>query len=377
MPNRWWHGSRQGWLLLKGPSSESWFDPWVSHLQSLGVKFHFNSKLVKFEGTQNAINGAVVSVKDEEGGASLVTISADDYVMAITPFAGAEIVKSSDAGIRNDPELKKLSKLILDGPHIQISFRIGFREKISFKGYKHQAFIMRDSEFNLTLFPDDAIFPEDIDLGSNVKSLWTGTACCAFEPGELFGLTASQCTREGFMQEVLHQLFRSKSLDEMVAHANNGRGLKSFEIVHTEVWHSWMFPETANGYTHVTAPQPKWVTSCRTHPYQPECDTTIPNLKIAGSHTRTRADLWSMEGACESGRRAAFALDKQKKYRSQRGFVNRDTLVQRTPLAIRIFWKIDNALWACGLPNVADILIFLFFLLCLLVIVVTPIVLVK
>lgn len=358
---------------MKGPSSESWFDPWVQHLQSLGVKFNFGHRLVKFEGDAAGITSATVAVKDEESASgSVVTIQADEYVMAITPFASAAVVSASDAALQSDRELKKFSKLIQDGPHIQISFRIGFREKISFSGYKHQAFIMRDSEFNLTLFPSDAIFPGDVDLGTDVKSLWTGTACCAFKPGELFGLTASQCTRENFMQEVLHQLFRSKNLDDMIAHANGGRGLKSFEIAHTEVWHSWIFPEVATGYNHVTAPQPKWVTTCNTHPYQPNCATGVPNLKLAGSHTKTNADLWSMEGACESGRRAAFALDPTGEYRAVAGMPGRDVILQRTPLFIRFCWKLDNALWACGLPNLADVFIFFLFLACILVIVVTP-----
>ena len=370
---------------MKGPSSESWFNPWIEYLQSLGVKFNFDHRLTKFEADGNGVKCASVSIsnqtKDVESGEaegpSVLSIHADDYIMAITPFASAEVVSRSDEVIQRDREMEKFSKLIQDGPHIQISFRIGFREKISFKGYKHQAFIMRDSEFNLTLFPSDAIFPSDIDLGADVQSLWTGTACCAYKPGELFGLTASQCTREKFMQEVLHQLFRSKNLDEMIAKSNGGRSLNTFEIVHTEVWHSWMFPEVATGHNHVTAPQPKWVTTCNTHPYQPNCETGIPNLKLAGSHTRTNADLWSMEGACESGRKAAFALDPTRRYRSQAGMIDRDIIRQRTPLFIRVCWKLDNILWAFGLPNLADILVFLFCLFCLLVIVVTPIVVVK
>ena len=362
----------------------------MKHLRSLGVQFKFGHRLIKFvtDGENNKVMGAVVLVTDiesketkseripvddvESTATKTERIQADEYVLAITPFASAKVVAQSDPPIQSDREMRKFAKLIQDGPHIQISFRIGFSEKVSFQGYKHQAFIMRDSEFNLTLFPSDAIFPADIGLGPDVQSLWTGTACCAYVPGELFGQSASQCTREQFTQEVLHQLFRSKSLDEMIARANGGRSLKSFKISRTEVWHDWQFPEVAVGYKHVTAPQPKWVTSCKTHPFQPNCDTEITNLKLAGSHTRTDADLWSMEGACESGRRAAFAIV------SKSGDVQTITgpKLQRTPLMIRIFWKMDNALWALGLPSLADVLFFLLFLICILAIVVTPTVIV-
>jgi len=368
----WRHGPREGWLLLRGPSSEVWFDPWVKHLASLGVQFKFNHRLELFkqeDGGSKSIRGALVTTTDEESKEPRSElVYADEYILAITPFASAKIAAASDELIRNDTEMSKFPKLIQDGPHIQISFRIGFKEKISFAAYRHKAFIMRDSEFNLTLFPDDAIFPADIALGKEVKSLWTGTACCSYVPGELFGLSASQCTREQFIKEVLHQLFRSRSLDEMIAKANGGRSLKTFAIAETEVWHSWQFPEESNGYTHVTAPQAKWVTSCKTHPYQPSCTTGVVNLKLAGAHTRTDADLWSMEGACESGKRAARAVVGD----GLAGGYQVGIRKQKTPCLIRLMWRVDNCLWACGMPNLADVLVFCLFLVVLLTIVVTP-----
>ena len=36
----WEHGARSGWLLLRGPSNEFWFDRWVQHLIATGVTFH-------------------------------------------------------------------------------------------------------------------------------------------------------------------------------------------------------------------------------------------------------------------------------------------------------------------------------------------------
>lgn len=37
----WKHGSRDGWLLLRGPSNECWFDRWVKYLETNGVTFHW------------------------------------------------------------------------------------------------------------------------------------------------------------------------------------------------------------------------------------------------------------------------------------------------------------------------------------------------
>ncbi|HUP82179.1 MAG TPA: hypothetical protein VM260_26740, partial [Pirellula sp.] len=35
----WSHGSRDGWLLLRGPSNEYWFNRWLDHLKENGVEF--------------------------------------------------------------------------------------------------------------------------------------------------------------------------------------------------------------------------------------------------------------------------------------------------------------------------------------------------
>jgi hypothetical protein len=36
-------------LLLKGPSSEYWFNPWVKYLKDKGVKFFWEKALTKLE----------------------------------------------------------------------------------------------------------------------------------------------------------------------------------------------------------------------------------------------------------------------------------------------------------------------------------------
>lgn len=49
--------------------------------------------------------------------------------------------------------------------------------------------------------------------------------------------------------------------------------------------------------------------SNHTQPYLPNQKTPVPNLLLAGAHTKTDADIWSIEAAVESGRRAAKVID--------------------------------------------------------------------
>ena len=90
-------------------------------------------------------------------------------------------------------------------------------------------------------------------------------------------------------------LFRSARLD--------GEG-GTPSIRRVEVWHEWTF--SPDGIEHR---QPKWANTTRTQRWLPPQRTSLPNLALAGAHTRTEADVWSIEAAVESGRRAAQVFE--------------------------------------------------------------------
>jgi len=344
----WRHKGREGWLMLRGPSNEVWFDPWVAFLKEKGVKFQFATELVNVQGKDDKVTAATMR---RVGHSEVFSVVADTYIVACSPFACRKIFQASSPNIRADLQISKFPGLVQDGQHIQISFRIGFAERI-LTNKKTYAFILSDSEYNLTMLPDDLIFHHDISLGEGVKSLWTGTACVSYVPGQKTGFSAEHVTREGFMQEVLHQMYRSQSLDKMIRESNGGRSLSSFEIARTEVWHSWIFPTESDGVTKVDAPQPKWVTSTNTQAFLPTAKTSISNLILAGSHTRTGADLWSMEGAAESGKRAAFLLKESS--------VGRTVIPQYKPVLLRCMCLVDNVLYSVNLPNIIDVILAVF-----------------
>ena len=339
----WEHKGKEGWLILRGPSSEVWFDPWVDALRAKGVKFVFGAELQRLEGGDDVVEHAAVRVH----GSTMTQVRADHYIMACSPFACRDVFAQSSPSIRNDEQVRKFPGLVQDGQHIQVSFRIGFAEPVLTSSTSY-AFILSDSEYNITIMPDDLVFHKDEFLGDGVQSLWTGTACVAYRAGELTGFNVAQSTREGFMREVLHQLHRSRSLDKMIRESNHGRGLASFRIAETEVWHSWVFPQQSDGVATISAPQPKWVTSTTTQRFLPTAATSIRNLVLAGSHTRTNADLWSMEGAAESGRRAAFMLKPNGQNRMQ-------VIPQHKPMVLRALCAVDDVLYLNGLPNVVDL----------------------
>ena len=327
---QWMHGARSGWLLLRGPSSEFWFERWVAYLLSLRVQFRFGQSLHRLEFDGHRIVAAVLESGER--------VQADVHVLAVSPFAAVDILDRS-AELAQLEQLRSFKPLVQDGPHTQVSFRVAFADRIRWPRPRC-AIVIADSEFDLTMFAVEQVWPPEVGLGEEVASLWTATACVSGVPGCVHGLPLERCTREQFIEEVKAQLLRCKALDQMIREANEGRGLASFPIHRVEVWHEWRFRPDG-----IVPRQPKWVNTTNTQPWQPTQRTPVGNLVLAGAHTRTSADLWSIEAAVESGRRAAQVFE-----------TGVTVLPQHQPLALRWLGVIDDVLYRMGAPHVLYVL---------------------
>jgi cytochrome b involved in lipid metabolism len=259
------------WQVMNQPTSEAWIDPWVNHLKSKGVKFHFNSPTV--------------------------TEVADEYISCIPPT--------------------------IDVPNDQISFRIGFNRKITFDN-KNLAFVLLDSPYGITFYAQDEHWSPDVDIGP-VQSLWSGTITN--------GVEAVKLRPPELMTEIKKQI-----LDAM----NN---IQERDIVYQELFEDWYWDQLEQ---RLKSKNPKWVNEIGE--LRPKNETDYPNVWIAGSHTDTTTDVWTMESAVESGKLASNLI--LKKYNLQPCFVKSHEL----KLA-----KIDDIFYDAGLPHVLDcILLFLF-----------------
>jgi len=263
-------------------------------------------------------------------------IITDIFILALNPFYTADIL-SLTPDLEKQAELKLFRSLVREGPHTQVSFRLAFGEPIRFPR-ERTAVVVSDSEFNLTLFAQEQVWDKDVDLGESIASLWTGTSCISSVPGKIYGKPVENCTREEFIQEVKAQILACDALNEMVQAANEGKKLEEFSLLDIEVWHEWKFSSSG-----IQGHQPKWATTVRTQAFMPGQQTPVANLFLAGAHTRTQAHVWSIEGAVESGRRAARAID------------GRVTVIdQYKPAWITGLARIDDFLYALKAPHLID-----------------------
>lgn len=344
--NEWIQGSGSQWLVLKRPSSESWFDPWVKFLvKNYGVKIYLNCKLNKF----NFLNGKIISAECESNNKKII-VKHDYYIMATTPFAAKDIIDQSGLIAQSDPQLKLFRGLISDGPHIQVSFRIGFVDEI-LTPQKYMAFILPDSEFNITFYFQNWVWHPDVYLGPGNKTLISGTACISYVPGKIFNKPITDLTESEFEEEILFQMFRCKNLNEIISKNNLGKKLSDFKINIFEIWKGWHFRKPESNQK-LKFDEMKWVNSTNTNLFMPEIITSFPNLFLAGAHIKSSVDLYSMETACATGRDAAFKIIGQ----------NQRALVINKPIWMSSASKLDNVLYKFNLPSIIDITLIVLFL---------------
>jgi len=268
------------WQVMNQPTSEAWIDPWVDHLISKGVKFHFNSNFESITPDGVIINRELVQ--------------ANEYVVAIPP-----------------PKIKYVAN--------QVSFRFGFNKKVSFE--KHNiAFVLLDSEYNITFYPQDEHWSKDVYLGP-VVSLWSGTI--------INGNNAVKLKRKELLIEIKRQFLQSKYIKNIISES---------DIVYEELFEDWVWDPKSK---RLVSKNPAW--GNYVNEIRPLNTTKYPNIWITGSHTKTTTDIWCMESAVESGKLASnLILEKYNK---------KKCVVMSHKIKFATF---DDPFYDLGLPHFLD-----------------------
>ena len=273
--------------ILNAPTSEAWIDPWVAHLEDLGVEFHAEAPARRLGFDGRRITGAVVA-----GAGGERTIEADQYVLAVPVEVAPEFVTPDMA--RAAPELGGIR-------HLDTAWMNGIqfflREDVDLSR-GHQ--IYADSPWALTSISQRQ-FWTDYDLDGRgpgeVEGVLSVIASDWDTPGTLHGKPARECTREEIATEIWHQL--REHLDDDAG----GPALTDDLLV------DWFLDpaivETADG---VENRSPLLVNTVGSLRNRPPADVGIGNLTLAADYVRTNSDLASMESANEAGRAAANAI---------------------------------------------------------------------
>ena len=323
--------NNNNWNFTNQPTSEAWFDPWFDLLKNK-VDFYLSSELTEL--IFNEDKAILAKLKNN-------TISGKNYVIAMNPYAVADLYKNKKLG--NDAELEKFIKITYGEPHIQISFRLAFNDKINISN--KDAFIFPNSNLNITMYPQDNFWDSDINLGDNIKSLWSGTACVTYKMSELYNKRCDELTKEEFLNEVIHEISNSKEFDNYLLEHNNKR-FSDLKIATKEIWYEWEYIDNR-----LQSRNKKWVNTISNN-NRPKYTTHYNNVFIAGAHCDTNLSIWSKESAVESGKRCAIEIIKKL------GLKNNINLYTHSR-PFKVIYFLDDILYKLKLPNLFNLIVFI------------------
>ena len=340
----------QSWSVMNNPTNESFIDPWVNHLQKLGVKFKYNSSLTHIVYNNKTIDYCIINGDK---------VYSSEHIIALNPFEFENVIKKSNLTdyFSDYSSLNTINN--------QISFRIGFTRKIDITGKNNEnSYVLIDSPYNITFYPQEDFWDNVGNMPKNnlgkindkpIKSLWSGTCILPYNNGIIYGKSATSLTISQLKKEIIAQILSSNDLLNLV-NDNNNITLTTSDIDYIEIFEDWYYDSKSKI---LKTKNKKWVNNFYNETYRPNNNTIFNNLYVVGSHTKTSVNIWSMEGACESGKLGTNLI--LKKYNKQLiKIYNHDST-----LFVKFIQTIDDILYKIYLPNILDILVILIIILLL------------
>src|SRR3954449_7468880 len=264
--------------VLDGPTSEVWIDPWVAHLEGLGVEIRRGMPVEGIQSAAGRITGATV------GGAA---VTADHYVAAV-PVEIMRTLAGPDLRAA-EPRLKRLDRLVtrwMNGGMFYLA-----RDVPLVNG--HALYI--DSDWALTSISQRQ-FWHGYDFGGvgdgRVGGILSVDVSDWAQPSRRLGKIAMRCSHDEVIAEVWAQL---KDHLEDLDDANVVRAFLDPAIE---------FPNP----TQAANLEPLLVNTAGSWADRPDAVTRIPNLFLASDYVRTHTDLATMEGANEAARDAVNGI---------------------------------------------------------------------
>jgi 15-cis-phytoene desaturase len=267
--------------VLNGPTNEVWIDPWVAHLETLGVEFKHGT----IERIELDASGRVASVL-----VGNETVRADYYVAAVPVERMAKIIERSPDLVAADPGLANVIDLSHD-VDTMAGIQFYFKEALPFEGGH---ILHLDSEWALTSLAQAQFWARDLaGYGDGtVRDILSVDISNFYEPGNGGkGKSAEKSSRAEIETEVWRQLQESLPILKGLRYA-----MKSLD------------PAISDRPGPDRNREPLLVNKIKRWHLRPQATTAIPNLFLASDYVQTFTDLATMEGANEAARRAVNGI---------------------------------------------------------------------
>lgn len=280
-------------LVLPGPTTRAWIDPWVAWLRELGVIFETGVSLHHVELDGERVRGWKGMASDgtpREG-------SPDALVIALPPEAAAPVARASIAAGHTCAELELVARFPVESA---LGWMVGL-----------QLFLDRDRPL---VGGHVALGDSSWALSAvSQRQFWNGDARAELDAAGVGGVLSVIATewdrarhgrraaraydREGFLREVLEQIDECRGVD---GEPLLGAGTAA-QLLHAHVDEELVFDPATGlpGTNHARLlVHPPGLWEKRPEPY---CED-VENLYFAGDYVRNPMDLATMEGASSSAR---------------------------------------------------------------------------
>lgn len=312
--------------ILNGPTNDVWINPWLEHLQSKGLKYHLNSKVVDILTEKpDRVKGIII----EQDGIRK-TIQGDYYIGAVPVEVMVELLNEGMLDI--DPTLESIKTLALNVSWMN-GIQLYLTEDIKIN-HGHTVYV--DTPWALTTI-SQAQFWKDFDWSQygdgKIKTILSVDVSDWFCPGILYDKTAANCSPEEIVKECWEQLKLSLNVNGEV-------------ILKDEHLHRWNIDDSIVTSIPKVNKEPLLVNNKNTWTQRPYTYTDISNFFLAADYVKTNTDLATMEGANEAARRAVNGILNLTNYKGS--YCKIWNLHE--PWLLTIFRFKDRIRYANGLP---------------------------
>jgi hypothetical protein len=318
------------WKVMTLPTQEAWFNHWEIFLKNLGVTIEKNTYLKQIIHSNEKIEECIV--KNDQ---TVKNVKSDEYIFSINPFNLSEIFKNSR--LHNLYELQTKSNEKSDYP--MIAFAIPIYSKIKWEK-NSKAYILSDGPLNITFYAQEQFWKNKANLGENVQSLLSGTCIVTNKIVNLYDKKGINLTLEELKNEIIHEFIISEDLQNIMMEYNF-KNLTKNDLKNIIIWDEWKYD---NGQ--LKPKYKKYSNNIYNQFNRMKQKTSLINGYISGSHTDTSIEIWSMEGAVESGIITSNHI--LEKYGKELHHLHTHSRVKT------IVHSIDNGLYNMGLPHIID-----------------------
>lgn len=183
-------------MMMNGPSSERMIDPWIKHLEELGVELHFGTQVRELEFGDNRVT-ALISADGRR--------FACDYAILAVPYLALRGLAGSDQGRRHLPQLVEEHAISLEASNGLQCFLRDIPE--TWPSFARPGIVTAhvESEWSLVSVLQGKGFWENVRLPEGTKYILSITWSDVDTPGQIFDRPVTECSPDQILRECLAQ----------------------------------------------------------------------------------------------------------------------------------------------------------------------------